>query len=752
MSDQPDAAAAEYDSVLARYPGSRWAGLAGYDKAHSLAALERYKEALPYFLAATEYMTGDNAGRLAFRIGVAHHRLKQWNEAVTWYERSVETFPVIGDYALYRMSECLANAGRQDEQIVPLRRLIRVYPHSPFRTEAAITIASSLIENGRYDTAVDELQTVLASNVHTSPADSAALLARIGYAHLSAQESDRAMEMYRTVLSRFEDTRSAAEVLSAIETLKESTDESWSDAERLWSGMVYLKERQYGKAVQTLGGLFATVTDSLLAPEAAFYYRRSQYLSRKYAEAEQGFRDFLEQYPDHRLAPEASFHVARSLRARKRYTAAMDAYMAFAETYPASEDAPVSILYVARRLESIGRLSDSAEHFLKMAALYPEHGGVAGAYWQAGYNYYRAKKYDRAAEAFQGLPSRHPRSYLAPKSYYWSGKSTEKRGLPEQARQVYENIKEAYPNSYYAYQADLRLSILDGKPAAPVLTGWAEYTSPALKPPPIDLKAFTKSFDVSDSTFIDQPEWIHLKRTEALVEVWLRKESEREADLARFIHPDDPAVLAETARIYFENRLYREGIRAADRLQRMLYRQRDADAEPVPTAFIYPAPFWTHVVETAAENDMDPLFLLAIMRQESRFDQWISSWAGAHGLMQLMPSTAKETARQMRMRDYSVRRLKEPEVSIAIGSRYMSRLLKRFGGNPELALAGYNGGPTRIARWARQRGTRDIDEFVERISMEETRNFVRLVMDNYAWYTSLMGKTPTVTPSRPPAQ
>ena len=748
MSDQSDAANAEYDSVLAKYPGSRWAGLASYDRAHSQAALERYQEALPHFLAATENMIGENAGRLAFRIGHVYYRLKQWDNAVTWYGRSVESFPIIGDYALYTMSKCLLNAGRPDDGIDPLRRLIRDYPHSPYGTEAAQTIATHLIENGHYGDAVDVLESILATNVHTAPSDSAALLAHIGYAHLSAQDSDKALEKFRTVLARFSDTKGASDVIPAFETLKESTDDIWSEEERLWVGMVYLQERQYGKAVQTLANLVASVSDSLVMPQALYYYPRSQYLFRRYTDAEQGFRDFLKRYPEHDLAPDASFHVARSLRARKRFSAALDAYMAFAEAYPASEDAPEALLYVARRLESIGRLSESAEYYLKMAALYPAHDSVSKAYWQAGYNYYRAKRYDNAAATFLGLPERYPRSYLGPKANYWAGKSAEKHGALQQARQNYTNVKERYPNSYYAYRADLRLSILEGATATPVLTGWAGYATPDLQPPPIDVRSLTKSFNVSDSSFIEHPEWIHLKRTEALAEVWLRKESEREADLARFIHSNDPAVLAETARIYFESRLYREGIRAADRLQRLLYQNRDGEADAVPAAFLYPAPFWTQVVKTAAENEMDPLFLLAIMRQESLFDQWISSWAGAHGLMQLMPSTAKETALQMRMRDFSVPRLKEAKVSIAIGSRYMSRLLKRFDGKPELALAGYNGGPTRIARWARQRGTRDIDEFVERISMDETRNFVRLVMDNYASYTSLMGQRPSLT--RPP--
>ncbi len=753
MSDQPAAANAMYDSVLARYPDSRWAGLASYDMAHIQVALERYQEALPYFLAATEYMSGKNAGRLAFRIGHVYYRLKQWNNAVTWYGRAVESFPVIGDYALYTMSECLLNAGRSDDGIDPLRRLVRDYPHSPFRAEAARKIATHLIEKGHYDDAVDVLESILATNAHTAPADSAALLAHIGFTHLTAQNSDKAMEKYRTVLSRFSDTQAASHVISSIESVKESTDGIWSEEERLWAGMVYLRERQYGKAVQTLGNLVASVSDSLVMAQALYYYPRSQYLLRRYTDAEQGFRDFLMRYPEHELAPDASFHVARSLRGLKRYSAAVEAYVAFAEAYPAAENAPEALLYAARHLESIGRLSDSAEQFLKMAALYPAHDSVSKAYWQAGYNYYRAKRYDKAAAAFQGLPERHPRSYLGPKASYWAGKSAEKHGALQKARQNFTNVMERYPNSYYAYRADLRLSVLEGAAAKPVLTGWVVDAAPDLQPPLIDMKSLTKSFNVSDSSYIKKPEWIHLKRTEALVEVWLRKESEREADLVRFILPDDPGVLAETARIYFEHRLYREGIRAIDRLRRMLYQDREGEGNVVPAVFLYPAPFWIQVIETAAENEMDPLFLLAIMRQESLFDPWISSWAGAHGLMQLMPSTAKETARQMRMPDFSVLRLKEPEVSIAIGSRYMSRLLKRFDGNPELALAGYNGGPTRIARWVRQRGTRDIDEFVERISMDETRNFVRLVMDNYAWYTSLMGqRSPETLPRLPSRQ
>lgn len=753
MSDQSDAANEQLDSIRIRFPDTRWSALASYDRAHEFAALENHNAALPLFIEAAEQMRGLEAGRLAFRLGHTYHRLKQWENAAKWYQNSIDDFPIIGDYALSRAAECLVNARKPEGQDRLLKRLVRDYPHSPLRVTAAVSVATRQIESGRYDEASSLLTNVLATSPHASASDSAAVLSRIGYAHLSGGRNKKAMDIYRTLLSQFGHTEHAADVLSSFEKLRKSSDQNWSDEERLWVGLVSLEERQYGKAVQVLKALSENTRETDILPRARYNYLRAQYLSRQYVVAETGFRTFLIDYPDHPLAPEASFHLARSLRARKRNKEATAAYLTFAQEFPESERAPEALLYVARRYDAQGRLGDSAETFLRMAAAYPSHDGIEEAYWNAGYNYYRAKRYQEAATAFARLPAVQPHSYLAAKANYWAGKALQKYELNDEARTVFKQVIDNYPNSYYAYQADLRLSGLDGTSVETVLTGWSQGNPVDLMPPSVNLESFSSVFESVDSTYVgNRSERVHLERAAALIEVWLRKDSEAESDLARSLEPDNPWVLAETARMYFANRLYREGIRAADRLQRHIRSTGIGNSDSVPPEFVYPAPFWTHVVETARENEMDPLFLLAIMRQESRFDQWISSWAGAHGLMQLMPSTAKETARIMRMRDYSVRRLKEPEVSIAIGSKYISRLLKRFGGNPELALAGYNGGPTRIARWARQRGTRDIDEFVERISMDETRNFVRLVMENYAEYTSLMGKSPTISPVRPPAQ
>jgi soluble lytic murein transglycosylase len=117
-----------------------------------------------------------------------------------------------------------------------------------------------------------------------------------------------------------------------------------------------------------------------------------------------------------------------------------------------------------------------------------------------------------------------------------------------------------------------------------------------------------------------------------------------------------------------------------------------------------------------------------MVRQESAFDAEARSWAGARGLMQLMPATARELAQRMGLR-YSTTRLGDPDYSIRLGTRYFRQVLEMFDGNQELALAGYNGGPYRIKKLWRQAGKDpELDRFLEGLSLEETKTYVKRIL------------------------
>lgn len=133
-------------------------------------------------------------------------------------------------------------------------------------------------------------------------------------------------------------------------------------------------------------------------------------------------------------------------------------------------------------------------------------------------------------------------------------------------------------------------------------------------------------------------------------------------------------------------------------------------------------------------RDVEWALIHAIIRQESRFDEGAISPAGARGLMQLMPATAKETARQNGWRHTTAMLTSNPQHNINLGSKYIGKLVRRFNNNYAMAAAGYNAGPNRVARWAQENGNPtspqiDLIDWIEMIPIYETRNYAHRVLE-----------------------
>ena len=140
-------------------------------------------------------------------------------------------------------------------------------------------------------------------------------------------------------------------------------------------------------------------------------------------------------------------------------------------------------------------------------------------------------------------------------------------------------------------------------------------------------------------------------------------------------------------------------------------------------------------------------FILSIIRQESEFDMSANSHAGAQGLMQLMPFTAKLVSKQAKL-PYSKSRLtRDPEYNINLGSHYIAGLILQYEGSYPFATAAYNAGPKRVKYWKKinkdpQKKQIDYVDWVELIKFKETRNYVERVMENYNVYRYILEKKP----------
>ncbi|MBB3104851.1 transglycosylase SLT domain-containing protein [Azomonas macrocytogenes] len=142
----------------------------------------------------------------------------------------------------------------------------------------------------------------------------------------------------------------------------------------------------------------------------------------------------------------------------------------------------------------------------------------------------------------------------------------------------------------------------------------------------------------------------------------------------------------------------------------------------------FPMAHRSNLVQAANQRDIHPSWVFAITRQESAFMADARSQAGASGLMQLMPATAKETARRFGIPLASPQHVLNPDTNIQLGAAYLSQIYGQFNGNRVLASAAYNAGPGRVRQWLQDARHLSFDVWIENIPFDETRQYVQNVL------------------------
>jgi soluble lytic murein transglycosylase len=161
----------------------------------------------------------------------------------------------------------------------------------------------------------------------------------------------------------------------------------------------------------------------------------------------------------------------------------------------------------------------------------------------------------------------------------------------------------------------------------------------------------------------------------------------------------------------------------------------------------YPLPLRELVVRRARDVGLDPAYVYGLVRQESRFVTDARSSVGAAGLMQVMPATARWTARKIGLQGFAVEHLHDPDINVQIGTAYLKLALDDFEGSMALAAAAYNAGPARARQW-RQGPELDGAVWIENIPFDETRDYVKRVLANTTVYAAILSGEPQRLVSR----
>lgn len=350
------------------------------------------------------------------------------------------------------------------------------------------------------------------------------------------------------------------------------------------------------------------------------------------------------------------------------------------------------LLAVGSDMRRDGRFDEAIALFKKIKDRFSDDKEEAD--WNIGWTYYQKGEYDKASAIFNDLYDR----YNDVKYLYWYARSLEESG--SKAEEIYNKIVETN-NNLYAFLANIKNNNLQNALA---------------KKSSISVDYNFNSFNKSESKYLN-----YLLRVDTLLELNLKKEA---VDEILFV---SKKINSYYDILYLISKLqevgeYKHSIRIATKLP----------FTDNIIRFLYPVAYMDMIEKVSQNNRLDPFIVLSVIREESRFDPWAKSPAGALGLMQLMPETAFKVNKGFR-NSYDILNIKN---NISSGVRLLGYLQKEFG-SYTCAIAAYNAGEDNVKKWLKNRSYKSIDEFIEDIPFQETRNYVKKVLSSYFIYRSI---------------
>ncbi len=668
---------ATFAYAFALYTGERWAD--------ALPALETCQAEAPLFGDYCMYW----AAEAALELGEA--------TTAAAYAAVVAPDAVMGPRAQFLRGRALMAAGDWATAVQVLQGFVTAYPGAWYRNDVEFALAEAYVE-------LDDVGEAARTYHHlalVNPGTSVETEATAALAVLAASEGDAAaafrgvndrtaaetLERGRVLFDRHRSDE-VIDLLRPVLTSAPAGSSVYCEAAYL-VGKSYSKLRQHSNSLPYYTQVVDDCTDPDLVVKALYNAGRGAWNADDDAAAVQWFERLWTEHADNSYADDAMLLAARVYRGNDE------------------EDAYVALLN--RQIAEFG-----SGDMLKDAV------------WLLASRLYDAEDYRGLVTFVDGLGSRTGENdiYSRGRLGYFRARSLEQLSLQNEARSGYTAVVRDNPMAYYALLALNRLQNLDAPRAAALVDELAQDNSATEGMIQIRPEAAAR-----DGAFL---------RGRAMLRMGFYELAEGEFGKLRSRFANEDEIGWVVSLMYHHAGAFQRSHHVPGERQDLNL------AYPAPSNMerwqvAYPTPYAEEVAAAATERGLDRYWVYAIMREESGFRADIESWANARGLLQLMEGTANDMAALTGRGSIRARDLFDPEINIELGTMFMRTLADRFDSHPCLIFAGYNGGHGNVNSWLRARGGLPLDEWVEEIPYEQTRNYVKRVTMTWWVYHWLDG-------------
>lgn len=648
-----------------------------------------------YSLAAR----GGESPRRSFLMGVAS--LRQGNPALALplLAESEQKLQLIADYSLFYQAEALFRLKRYGEASARAAMLLKAYPQSLLVRRAEKLMAEALHDSGDHGAAIRSLQSFVEK--YPSGADSVEALFMMARSREEIGDKGGAQQVYRLVWLNNPAAPQAAKSLERLKGLEKAGLRPLppSPEELLKRAATLYAQNEFTLAARVLREIDTKGQPAAFSGRVDLKSGMTQYRLRNWKQAEKELAR-VAVLPLNGLRSEARFWLAKALERQDQNERAFAAYMELVGEGKKQEYADDALMEAAGLRRSQGAYLEAARLYEQLPKGFPDSKFVPRAAWENAWCRYLAGEKAAAAEAFKLLAREEG---VREKALYWLARSLEStdRAASEECNRL---LQAEFPAGFYATWARERHGVRDSREGIGSRNALAELTLPAGYDKPL-----------------------------LLASLGLLEEARSEMAAIRRKNGEKKGQFPGLARLCLEMGDYGGAI--------ALFMQNrpvpwDKPSLPLWTAG-YPRVYPELVSAGAAANGLPESLVYALIRAESGFNPLIKSPAGAIGLMQLMPATARLTAREKG--EFNPLRLTDPEYNVALGTKHLRELIKGYDGDVIYSAAAYNAGAAALERWRKNLKGLAMDEFIECIPYQETRDYVKKVYASAATYRVLYG-------------
>lgn len=711
----------------------------------------------------------------------------KWAEAVKSYRSIVNSGGLLSEYAYLHMAEIAKQQRDYAAQSEYLETIVRLYPNSLLKPRAQMLLIDNYIKTGRAELAIP----ILRARMDFSSQFGREAAGRLASIYLQLGRVQEGLTIFQRLLRGSKDDQ-ALKAAQVLDEMDRKSGRKATEAELIVRARVYLFNRDSSGARRAYAQIAEQSPESRLRPEALYSIGRAYYIQDDFEQAIKWYEQVHKLYPRSPEGEQGFYQVGHALQNLGRYQDAILRYKQMIDNYPQSQWLRGAHLNTIDSFRSLGRLDEALVWCDLTEQRYGRDVTATTALFNKAKIQIAQGNYASALATLQMLSARDL-SVRGPGATNRSEVEFLKAYCLEQAGRISEAVEAylafpAHRDSFHGNRASMRLQALARAKSAEVAARFKQYYAlakqhyeasryddarmainqalrltldravssellemlkrcyealPAYKQYSFTLRPAGRKY-VADT--VRNPVRSHRTIADELIFLGLYDEGALELQAAlQSGQLNETEEVASTRRASASSGwqyslavyLNRGGhAHAAIKYGESAFSAMPADyrVDLMPreiAELLYPAPYRDEMYREAKGRNVDARYLLAIARQESRFNPSAKSFAAARGMFQFISSTAERIGKKLKIEDFEQSYLYDPPVSVRFAASYIGDLFDEFKDNPYAVAASYNGGELAVRRWLERARSTDPERFCAEVAYVESKDYVYKVMCNY---------------------